>query len=283
MTHLIIYIILCVALIALLIMGSVNRKKARHRQREADRKALELEALLYHSRENEKRFRDEVTSRNDFYAQLLGRLNHEIRTPMNGITGMSTMLKQTALTTEQTGFVKSILRCSTDLMNALNNIFVTAGAGVRNETNAEKNTKEARVISIDHLSEEFASAYPLRILVAEDDPMNQQMALMILKRLGYGSEIASNGQEVLEIVSEKKFDLILMDVQMPHMDGLEATRMIRLCLASQPVIIAMTANALEGDREKCIASGMNDYISKPVHIEALVAKLQHWAEEVRTG
>ena len=127
------------------------------------------------------------------------------------------------------------------------------------------------------LSDKFSEQYPFRILIAEDDLMNQQFAVKILSRLGYKAEVAKNGKEVLEIVSLERYDLILMDVEMPDMDGLEATRMIRLCLEAQPVIIAMTANAMQGDREKCLKSGMDDYISKPVELEELVRMLEKWA------
>jgi CheY-like chemotaxis protein len=93
--------------------------------------------------------------------------------------------------------------------------------------------------------------------------------------------VANDGKEVLEIVSHKKFDLILMDVEMTVMDGLEATRMIRLCLESQPVIIAMTANAMQGDREICLQAGMDDYLSKPVDLDELVRILEKWALAIK--
>jgi CheY-like chemotaxis protein/signal transduction histidine kinase len=127
------------------------------------------------------------------------------------------------------------------------------------------------------LSDNFSKIYPLHILIAEDNPVNQLFAVKILTKLGYKPEIAANGEEVLEIVSQVDFDLILMDVQMPLMDGLEATRMIRLCLKAQPVIIAMTANAMQGDRELCIQSGMDDYLSKPVELEELLRILEKWS------
>jgi len=127
------------------------------------------------------------------------------------------------------------------------------------------------------LRSNFSSEYPLRILIAEDDLFNQQLALRILNKLGYDPKIAASGKEVLEIVSHNQYDLILMDVQMPEMDGLEATRMIRLCLTTQPVIIAMTANAMQGDREECLQSGMDDYLSKPVELQELVRILERWA------
>jgi len=131
------------------------------------------------------------------------------------------------------------------------------------------------------LSSEFSLNHPMRILIAEDNRVNQKLAMKVLCKLGYDPDIAGDGNEVLEVVSNKKYDLILMDVQMPEMDGLEATRMIRLCLDVQPVIIAMTANSMLGDREECMQAGMDDYISKPVRIEELVLLLEKWAEAVK--
>ncbi len=127
------------------------------------------------------------------------------------------------------------------------------------------------------IPDNFSEKYPLKILVAEDNPVNQKWIKKILSKIGYHCEIAENGKVVMEKVSFEHYDLILMDVQMPEMDGLEATRMIRLCLETQPVIIAMTANAMQGDRDECIQSGMNDYISKPVVLNVLLNMLEKWA------
>lgn len=131
-----------------------------------------------------------------------------------------------------------------------------------------------------HLSGEFSKQHPLTILVAEDDKLNQKFALKILNKLGYEPHIANNGQEVLELVSQRNYDIVLMDVQMPVMNGLEATRMIRLCLTEQPFIIAMTANTLQGDREECMMAGMDDYISKPINLKELVIVLEKYAVEL---
>lgn len=130
------------------------------------------------------------------------------------------------------------------------------------------------------LSADFSKKYPLRILIAEDNRINQKLTMKVLGKLGYDPDIAQNGKEVLEEVSKINYDLILMDVQMPEMDGLEAARMIRLCLNVQPVIIAMTANTLQGDREECLQAGMDDYIGKPIHLEELVILLEKWALQV---
>jgi CheY-like chemotaxis protein len=121
---------------------------------------------------------------------------------------------------------------------------------------------------------EMGRLHPLRILLAEDNAVNQKLALRILERLGYRADIASNGLEAVESVERQIYDVILMDVQMPEMDGLDATRNIRkLAQITQPHIIAMTANAMEGDREMCIAAGMNDYVSKPIRVNELVDAL----------
>jgi signal transduction histidine kinase/CheY-like chemotaxis protein len=130
-------------------------------------------------------------------------------------------------------------------------------------------------------SEEFALQYPLHILVAEDNAINQKIAMKILTKLGYQPLLAGDGKEVLEMISHEHYDLILMDVQMPLMDGFEATRMLRLCLEIQPVIIAMTANVMQGDRDKCIQAGMDDYISKPIEMNELLSKMSKWGQFIK--
>ncbi len=125
---------------------------------------------------------------------------------------------------------------------------------------------------------EMAKRLPLRILLAEDNIVNQKVALRILNRMGYRADVASNGLEVLEALQRLSYDVVLMDIQMPEMDGLEATRKIcekyatRLHL-NKPRIVAMTANAMQGDREICLAAGMDDYITKPIRVEELIKAL----------
>jgi len=127
------------------------------------------------------------------------------------------------------------------------------------------------------LTAELSAKYPLRILIAEDNLVNQKLILHILTKLGYAPDAVENGQEVLAAVSQTTYDLILMDVQMPEIDGLEATRIIRGQRAKQPIIIALTANAMQEDQEECLRAGMNDYISKPIKLEAFVKVLEKWA------
>ncbi len=125
------------------------------------------------------------------------------------------------------------------------------------------------------LDSSMASRHPLRILLAEDNVVNQKLALRLLSQMGYRADVAANGLEVLQAVKRQPYDVILMDVQMPEMDGLEASRRLCTQLTAQqrPRIIAMTANAMQGDREMCLAAGMDDYLSKPIHVEELVKAL----------
>jgi CheY-like chemotaxis protein/anti-sigma regulatory factor (Ser/Thr protein kinase) len=122
----------------------------------------------------------------------------------------------------------------------------------------------------------MAQRHPLRILLAEDNLVNQKLALRLLGQMGYGADLASNGVEAIEAIERQPYDLVLMDVQMPEMDGLEASRRIveRWPEERRPRIVAMTANATHGDREKCVAAGMDDYLTKPIRVEALVGALQ---------
>jgi CheY-like chemotaxis protein len=118
-----------------------------------------------------------------------------------------------------------------------------------------------------------------RILVVEDNAVNQMVAVRLLEKLGYSADIAANGIEALSAVQRISYDLMLMDCQMPEMDGFEATMRLRrreTGIGCHIPIIAMTANAMAGDRESCLAAGMDDYIAKPVRIEELKAKLEQW-------
>jgi signal transduction histidine kinase/DNA-binding response OmpR family regulator len=122
----------------------------------------------------------------------------------------------------------------------------------------------------------MAERLPLHILVVEDNPVNLKLAQLLLKRLGYRSDIAGNGIEAIEALKRQPYDLVLMDVQMPEMDGLEATRRIRQEFKAnrQPRIVAMTANAMQGDREECLNARMDDYLSKPIQVRELVDALE---------
>lgn len=123
------------------------------------------------------------------------------------------------------------------------------------------------------LAEERVS---LRILLAEDNRVNQKLALSMLRKLGYQVDLAINGVEVLQALHRRSYDVVLMDVEMPEMDGLTATRRIcqEWCASQRPRIIALTSFALKGDREKCLEAGMDDYVTKPIAFPELLNALE---------
>ena len=122
---------------------------------------------------------------------------------------------------------------------------------------------------------ELGKRHPLRILLTEDNAINQKLALKLLDKMGYRADVAANGLEAIQAIERQTYDLVLMDVQMPEMDGLEATRQVIARWGdARPRIIAMTADAMQGDREKCIEAGMDDYVTKPIRTPTLVAAIQ---------
>jgi CheY-like chemotaxis protein len=124
--------------------------------------------------------------------------------------------------------------------------------------------------------ERLAARLPLRVLVAEDNPTNQRLVVQLLDRLGYRADVAANGIEALDAVQRRRYDVVLMDMMMPEMDGLAATRSIRATRPAdeQPHIIAVTANVAPDARQQCLQAGMDDYLSKPVSVADLRAALE---------
>jgi PAS domain S-box-containing protein len=148
------------------------------------------------------------------------------------------------------------------LYDTLMNVFSTAPAGVQ-----ATGPREQRDVQL-------AERVPLRILVAEDNVVNQQLALLLLKKIGYRADVAANGLQVLRALERATYDVVIMDVQMPEMDGLEATRQIcQRWPEGRPHVIAATANAMQDEREACLAAGMDAYLSKPIHVDELAAAL----------
>ena len=138
---------------------------------------------------------------------------------------------------------------------------------------------DGRAFVLDH---GLGKRLPLRILIAEDNLVNQKLTISLLGLMGYRVDAVENGREVLEILEEKDYDIILMDVQMPEMDGIEATEKVieTVPLERRPLIIALTANAMAGDRDICLKAGMVDYMAKPVMINELQKMIEKWGEVI---
>lgn len=147
------------------------------------------------------------------------------------------------------------------------------------ELKAKEKTTEVNGNTSNIKNNNLAERYPLQMLIAEDNIINQRLMVHVLSKLGYQPELAEDGQQVLEKMVTYDFDVIFMDVQMPEIDGLETTRIIRRQQAKQPVIIAMTANATKEDQQECLAAGMDDYISKPIQLNKLVTMIETWARQ----
>ena len=144
---------------------------------------------------------------------------------------------------------------------------------------------EKKAPTMPTLDPDLARRLPLRLLLADDNPINQKVGLSVLQKLGYRADLANNGLEVIKALEQKAYDVLFLDVQMPQMDGLEAAREIcqRWPPDQRPCIIAMTGNALIGDREKCLKAGMDDYISKPIRIGELQSALERWGRTKTKG
>ena len=122
----------------------------------------------------------------------------------------------------------------------------------------------------------------LKILIAEDDELHQRLLLRILNELGYEADVVGSGTDVLSSLERKPYDLLFMDVRMSEMDGLEATRAIvsRWKKGQRPIIVGVTADALQGDREACVQAGMDDYLSKPIRVEDLQEVFERWGKSL---
>ena len=146
-------------------------------------------------------------------------------------------------------------------------------------SNTISNKKKKTVDVLDlNINKKLAEKLPLQILLAEDNLINQKLITLLLKKMGYFPDISMNGAEALKMLEKKRYDILFMDVQMPVMDGLEATRMIMSTWSKKmrPHIIAMTANVMHGDRERCMDAGMDDYLSKPIKFHEIEDVLMKW-------
>ena len=175
---------------------------------------------------------------------------------------------------EFAAFLNKPIKAS-QLYNAIVGVFAEL------DQNKAVNSKVSSISSV--FDSALAQRYPMHILLAEDNSVNQKLALKMLERLGYRADVAGNGREVLEALRRQHYDLVLMDVQMPEMDGLQASRIINQewSATERPRIAAMTANAMSGDREMCLEAGMDDYLSKPIQVRELRAALEQSGQWVQ--
>jgi signal transduction histidine kinase/DNA-binding response OmpR family regulator len=198
----------------------------------------------------------------------LARAVREHRTPVALPLILFTSLGRREVGAESAGFAVHLTKPikPSQLFDALASVL--AGQPTR----VEKRAAAARV----ELDPEMAERHPLRILLAEDNVVNQKLALRLLEQMGYRADVAANGLEAIAALERQPYDLVFMDVQMPEMDGFEASREInrRWPGERRPRIVAMTANAMQGDRELCLAAGMDDYMSKPIRVDELVTALE---------
>ncbi len=201
---------------------------------------------------------------------VFANINHSIRTPLNGITGMSDLLLGTPLSLEQLDFVKSIRSSAHELLGVLNNLI-------------DYSKVEAEKLHLNDLRNSVTSAEPILedqwVLVVEDNRINQIIVQKYLEKAGMNIMVASDGQQAVELMRKNEFSIVLMDCEMPIRNGYQATCDIRNILHSKTPIIAMTAHAMKGDREKCLSYGMNDYLSKPVTPTDLIHMVKKWIRE----
>lgn len=204
---------------------------------------------------------------------FLANMSHEIRTPINGIIGITLLLKKTALSDEQREMVNLLEISSNSLLGVINEVLDLS------KIESEKFKPEIKV-NKKPMEELFIPLNNIRILVAEDNPINKFLIMKILQNWQVEMDVVENGKEAIEKLKEKDYDLILMDIFMPVMNGLEAIKLIRegYAIGKQNIpIITFTAAVMETDKESAIAAGANDVISKPFEPAALHKKILEYA------
>ena len=213
--------------------------------------------------------------------QFLANMSHEIRTPMNGIQGMARLLGGTPLTSEQQEFVGTIHRLVDQLGMTIDDIldYTKIKTG---EPGNDRPAAAARATTPENAARE-GLLNDLRFLVVEDNPINQQITDRALRTAGASVTIAGDGEEAVRVLERERFDLIIMDLQMPVMDGYEATRQLRERLRLDTPILAMTAGATQGGRKRCLETGMNDYMLKPFEIGDFYLRITQLLKRIRAA
>lgn len=216
-------------------------------------------------------------------SQFLDNMSHELRTPMIGILGSTDLLEHSLLDAEQHLHLDTIKDCGEKLLHMIDAILDMSKIdldGVRLKSdlvNVAENLAEAQTSIMDNRFNEDLNNHflPINILLVEDNELNQKLIMQMLSSYGFEVEAVNNGLECLQILQEKDFHLILMDMQMPVLDGYETTRKIRANSGwSHIPVIAITANALSYDRDKCLACGCSSYLAKPFKTNELVAEIK---------
>ncbi|HEV3327434.1 MAG TPA: response regulator [Puia sp.] len=202
--------------------------------------------------------------------QFLANMSHEIRTPMNGIQGMTRLLMETPLTAQQQEWVGSIHGLVDTLGVTINDILdhskIKSGQ-LRGALPTDRSQAAVPAGSYEGLLKDR------RFLVIEDNPINQQITGQVLRNAGAGVTLADDGEQAIRVLARERFDLIIMDLQMPVMDGFEATRQLRQQLRLETPILAMTASAIRDGRRRCLEVGMNDYMLKPFEIQEFFERI----------
>lgn len=205
--------------------------------------------------------------RADLYKkEFLADLNHEIRTPLNAVLGLTQLALETELSSKQQDYLSKIRAASNTLLNIADNAF-----------DISNNEAEHEQITNAEIYEKLSQIRGASVLLVEDNMINQQVAAELLKNKGLNVTIAHNGRQALEKLENMRFDIVLMDIRMPEMNGIEAVKAIRnLPVFDNLPVIAMTAHTLDGDKERFMDSGMNGYLSKPIKHEQLFTTLVKW-------
>jgi len=214
--------------------------------------------------------------------RLLDNLGHELRTPMIGIMGSADLLGHSALSAEQRGHLDTIKECGQNLLNLIDYILNIPKADANNDyTQAEYGYQDLNISPDYSAMNDQNCAYlfnhflPVNILLVEDNDLNQKLIMQMLSSYGFAAEAVNNGLECLQMLQEKDFHLILMDMQMPVLDGYETTRKIRANSYYDHIpIIAVTANTLSYDYEKCMACGCSSYLPKPFTADELATEIK---------
>ena len=229
------------------------------------KKALEELAAINES------IKRSLAERNAFLANV----NHEIRTPLNSIIGFTALLQGSPLIGEQQEYVAAMQTAGDNLLSVINDILDLSKLAPENNGLVSVPTAPTATTAADIPVEQpaHASTKILSVLLCEDNILNQRLVKYVLEKSGHALDIANNGLLAVEMIKEKAYDIILMDLQMPGINGFQTTQIIRDELKVNTPIIAMTANMIPGEIEKCMQYGMNEYIDKPFKKEDLYKKI----------